>query len=178
MQYNLLDTKFKNGQVSHTYGAFVPPLLPSPASPRSAPSDSCSLLLASNRLDPVQVTQMAKHLETVYVSGWQSSSTASSTNEPGPDLAGPSFPLLASLTHFRTNADCRLTWLVLDRLPLQHGSQQGRAPLPGAAVPRSVRQIPCPLSRDTVLRQLTILASLTFVLEQKAATCSTQVDRG
>lgn len=41
-----------------------------------------------NRLDPVQVTQMAKHLETVYVSGWQSSSTASSTNEPGPDLAG------------------------------------------------------------------------------------------
>lgn len=41
-----------------------------------------------HRLDPVQVTQMAKYLETVYVSGWQSSSTASSTNEPGPDLAG------------------------------------------------------------------------------------------
>ncbi len=40
------------------------------------------------RLDPVQVTQMAKYLETVYVSGWQSSSTASSTHEPGPDLAG------------------------------------------------------------------------------------------
>ncbi|OBZ68730.1 Isocitrate lyase [Grifola frondosa] len=38
-------------------------------------------------LDPVQVTQMAKYLETVYVSGWQSSSTAPSTNEPGPDLA-------------------------------------------------------------------------------------------
>lgn len=31
---------------------------------------------------------MAKYLETVYVSGWQASSTASSTNEPGPDLAG------------------------------------------------------------------------------------------
>lgn len=30
---------------------------------------------------------MAKYLETVYVSGWQSSSTASSSNEPGPDLA-------------------------------------------------------------------------------------------
>lgn len=43
-----------------------------------------------NSLDPVQVTQMAKYLETVYVSGWQSSSTASSTNEPGPDLAGRS----------------------------------------------------------------------------------------
>jgi len=38
-------------------------------------------------LDPVQVTQMAKYLETVYVSGWQSSSTASSSDEPGPDLA-------------------------------------------------------------------------------------------
>lgn len=50
---------------------------------------------------------MAKYLETVYVSGWQSSSTASSTNEPGPDLAGASnviSPLLAQssrlLIHF------------------------------------------------------------------------------
>jgi isocitrate lyase len=34
---------------------------------------------------------MAKYLETIYVSGWQSSSTASSTNEPGPDLAGESY---------------------------------------------------------------------------------------
>jgi isocitrate lyase len=31
-------------------------------------------------LDPIQVTQMAKYLDTVYVSGWQSSSTASSSN--------------------------------------------------------------------------------------------------
>merc|ERR1711939_543789 len=31
--------------------------------------------------------EMGKNLDTVYVSGWQSSSTASSTNEPGPDLA-------------------------------------------------------------------------------------------
>ncbi|KAJ2781730.1 isocitrate lyase 1 [Coemansia javaensis] len=38
-------------------------------------------------LDPIQAAQMAKYLETVYVSGWQSSSTASSSNEPGPDLA-------------------------------------------------------------------------------------------
>merc|ERR1719181_2156101 len=38
-------------------------------------------------LDPVQVTQMAKYLSTVYVSGWQSSSTASTSNEPGPDVA-------------------------------------------------------------------------------------------
>ncbi|OZJ06218.1 Isocitrate lyase [Bifiguratus adelaidae] len=38
-------------------------------------------------LDPIQVAQMAKYLETVYVSGWQCSSTASTSNEPGPDLA-------------------------------------------------------------------------------------------
>merc|ERR1719437_136907 len=38
-------------------------------------------------LDPVQVVQMAKYLSTVYVSGWQSSSTASTSNEPGPDVA-------------------------------------------------------------------------------------------
>ncbi|KAG5461789.1 MAG: isocitrate lyase, partial [Olpidium bornovanus] len=38
-------------------------------------------------LDPIQVIQMAKYLETVYVSGWQCSSTASTSNEPGPDLA-------------------------------------------------------------------------------------------
>ncbi|MQM18933.1 hypothetical protein Taro_051935 [Colocasia esculenta] len=38
-------------------------------------------------LDPVQVAMMAKHLDTVYVSGWQCSSTHTTTNEPGPDLA-------------------------------------------------------------------------------------------
>jgi len=38
-------------------------------------------------LDPVQVTMMAKYLDTIYVSGWQCSSTHTSTNEPGPDLA-------------------------------------------------------------------------------------------
>ncbi|KIO15728.1 hypothetical protein M407DRAFT_205708 [Tulasnella calospora MUT 4182] len=54
----LLEKHAKNGTPSHTYGA----------------------------LDPVQVTQMATYLETVSVSDWQSSSTASSTNELGPDL--------------------------------------------------------------------------------------------
>lgn len=38
-------------------------------------------------LDPVQVTQAAKYLSTAYVSGWQCSSTASTSNEPGPDFA-------------------------------------------------------------------------------------------
>ncbi|OLL23676.1 Isocitrate lyase, partial [Neolecta irregularis DAH-3] len=57
--WGILDERFKNRTPSHTFGA----------------------------LDPVHITQMAKYLETVYVSGWQCSSTASSSNEPGPDLA-------------------------------------------------------------------------------------------
>ncbi|KAF8916985.1 isocitrate lyase icl [Mucidula mucida] len=44
-------------------------------------------LLSEHHKRGTPFTQMAKYLETVYVSGWQSSSTASSTNEPGPDLA-------------------------------------------------------------------------------------------
>ena len=57
--WKTLEDRFKDGEASFTYGC----------------------------LDPVMVTQMAKYLDTVYVSGWQSSSTASSTDEPGPDLA-------------------------------------------------------------------------------------------
>jgi len=38
-------------------------------------------------LDPVQAVQMAPSLSSIYVSGWQCSSTASSTNDPGPDFA-------------------------------------------------------------------------------------------
>merc|ERR1740121_2891720 len=57
--YKMLREHQKNGTCSHTFGA----------------------------LDPVQVTQMAPFLSSVYVSGWQSSSTASTSNEPGPDVA-------------------------------------------------------------------------------------------
>jgi len=38
-------------------------------------------------MDPIQVVQMAKHLTSIYVSGWQCSSSASTSNEPGPDFA-------------------------------------------------------------------------------------------
>jgi isocitrate lyase len=38
-------------------------------------------------LDPVQVVQMNNHVDSIYVSGWQCASTASTSNEPGPDLA-------------------------------------------------------------------------------------------
>merc|ERR1719293_263199 len=57
--YNMMREHHKNGTCSHTFGA----------------------------LDTVQVVQMAKYLTSVYVSGWQSSSTASTSNEPGPDVA-------------------------------------------------------------------------------------------
>ncbi|KAK9695105.1 isocitrate lyase 1 [Basidiobolus ranarum] len=57
--WQIVSNRFVNGTTSHTFGS----------------------------LDPVQVTLMSKYLETIYVSGWQSSSTASSSNEPGPDLA-------------------------------------------------------------------------------------------
>jgi isocitrate lyase len=57
--FTLLTKLHKVGGYSHTFGA----------------------------LDPVQAIQMAPHLSSVYVSGWQCSSTASSTNEPGPDFA-------------------------------------------------------------------------------------------
>jgi len=57
--WKMLNEMHAKGEFSHTFGA----------------------------LDPVQVAQMAPHLSSVYVSGWQCSSTASTTNEPGPDLA-------------------------------------------------------------------------------------------
>lgn len=57
--FDLLTRLYKVGGYSHTFGA----------------------------LDPVQAIQMAPHLSSVYVSGWQCSSTASATNEPGPDFA-------------------------------------------------------------------------------------------
>lgn len=57
--WNILEDRFKNREASYTYGC----------------------------LEPTMLTQMAKYLDTVYVSGWQSSSTASASDEPGPDLA-------------------------------------------------------------------------------------------
>ncbi|GMM29977.1 isocitrate lyase 1 [Martiniozyma asiatica (nom. inval.)] len=57
--FDLISEHKKNGTASITFGA----------------------------LDPIHVAQMAKYLDTVYVSGWQCSSTASSSNEPSPDLA-------------------------------------------------------------------------------------------
>jgi isocitrate lyase len=63
-------------------------------------------------MDPVQVIQMAKYLDTVYVSGWQCSSTASSTN--GKILFRVLFMYFLSFT--RTRAGLR-------RLSDEHGTE-------------------------------------------------------
>ncbi|OBZ89491.1 Isocitrate lyase [Choanephora cucurbitarum] len=88
--WGILQNNKATGNTSHTFGA----------------------------LDPVQVTQMAPHLDTVYVSGWQCSSTASTSNEPGPDLAD--YPMdtvpnkvehlfFAQLFHDRKQREARLS---------------------------------------------------------------------
>ncbi|KAK5114582.1 isocitrate lyase 1 [Meristemomyces frigidus] len=78
-------------------------------------------------LDPVMVTQMAKHLDTVYVSGWQSSSTASASDEPGPDLADYPYTTVpnkvahlfkAQLFHDRKQRQERLSTPASDRSKL------------------------------------------------------------
>jgi isocitrate lyase len=57
--YKLLRQHQKNGTPCHTLGA----------------------------IDPIQMTQYARHLEVCYVSGWAASSTLTPTNDVGPDLA-------------------------------------------------------------------------------------------
>lgn len=70
------------------------------------------------------LTQMAKYLDTVYVSGWQSSSTASATDEPGPDLADYPYTtvpnkvqhlFMAQLFHDRKQREERLTTPIAQR---------------------------------------------------------------
>lgn len=88
--WNILENRFKNKDASYTYGC----------------------------LEPTMLTQMAKYLDTVYVSGWQSSSTASSTDEPGPDLADYPYTtvpnkvqhlFMAQLFHDRKQREERVT---------------------------------------------------------------------
>lgn len=70
--WNILENRFEKKDSSYTYGC----------------------------LEPTMVTQMAKYLDTVYVSGWQSSSTASASDEPGPDLAD--YPYVSFCLHLKT----------------------------------------------------------------------------
>ncbi|KAK9493011.1 isocitrate lyase [Lipomyces doorenjongii] len=99
--FKLLEEHDKNRTVSFTFGA----------------------------LDPVHVTQMAKYLDTIYVSGWQSSSTASTSNEPSPDLAD--YPMdtvpnkvehlwFAQLFHDRKQREERLSKSPAERAKLNY----------------------------------------------------------
>ncbi|EKV07269.1 Isocitrate lyase [Penicillium digitatum] len=88
--WGIIESNFQNKQASYTYGC----------------------------LEPTMITQMCKFLDTIYVSGWQSSSTASSTDEPSPDLAD--YPMdtvprkvnqlfMAQLFHDRKQREERVT---------------------------------------------------------------------
>ncbi|KAH7360117.1 isocitrate lyase-like protein [Rhexocercosporidium sp. MPI-PUGE-AT-0058] len=88
--WGILEGRFKTQDASYTYGC----------------------------LEPTMLTQMAKYLDTVYVSGWQSSSTASSSDEPGPDLADYPYTtvpnkvghlFMAQLFHDRKQREERVT---------------------------------------------------------------------
>merc|ERR1711964_710089 len=89
--WKILEGRFKTQDASFTYGC----------------------------LEPTMLTQMAKYLDTVYVSGWQSSSTASASDEPGPDLADYPYTtvpnkvghlFMAQLFHDRKQREERVTW--------------------------------------------------------------------
>ncbi len=80
-------------------------------------------------LDPIHVAQMAKHVDSIYVSGWQCSSTASSSNEPGPDIAD--YPMdtvpnkvehlfFAQLFHDRKQREDRLSRPIAEREKLNY----------------------------------------------------------
>lgn len=56
--FKLLDTRYKEGKPVHTIGS----------------------------VDPVQMSQSAKHQEIVYISGWAASSLLTTTNEVSPDF--------------------------------------------------------------------------------------------
>ncbi|KAG4433218.1 isocitrate lyase 1 [Cadophora sp. M221] len=88
--WGILEGRFKTQDASYTYGC----------------------------LEPTMLTQMAKYLDTVYVSGWQSSSTASASDEPGPDLADYPYTtvpnkvghlFMAQLFHDRKQREERVT---------------------------------------------------------------------
>ncbi|KAK9450043.1 isocitrate lyase [Limtongia smithiae] len=99
--FSLLEEHDKNKTVSFTFGA----------------------------LDPIHVAQMAKYLDSIYISGWQCSSTASSSNEPSPDLAD--YPMdtvpnkcehlwFAQLFHDRKQREERLSTPVSERAKLNY----------------------------------------------------------
>jgi hypothetical protein len=100
-------------------------------------------------IDPVQMTQMARWLEVVYVSGWACSSVlTTANNEVGPDLACvfllhllPFWVLSFSLPSYCT-LPCFLTLTPPQRLSLHHRPQPSAPalPRPTATRPQALRR--------------------------------------
>lgn len=81
-------------------------------------------------LDPVQVIQMAPSLSSIYISGWQSSSTASVSYAKMPSTVCSvnvwmPWSLTFNLALSWRMTEYQRTWSGFCRLPLQHCSQQG-----------------------------------------------------
>jgi isocitrate lyase len=105
---------------------------------------------------------MAKYLETIYVSGWQSSSTASSTNEPGPDLADyPSNTVPNKVEHLF------MAQLFHDRKQREARSNMSEAEL--AATPFIDYLRPLVADADTGHGGLTAIMKLTKMFVEKGA---------
>ncbi len=96
--YALFDRAAKEGKPVHTLGA----------------------------IDPVQMTQMARWLEVMYVSGWAASSLLTANNEVGPDLGWVTFTLLIR----------SLTSPNVQGLSVHDSSKPGSSPLPCTATSR------------------------------------------
>jgi len=78
------------------------------------------------------ITQMCQFLDTIYVSGWQSSSTASSTDEPSPDLAD--YPMVS--VHPCKGVDSGMEFGVDSQKTLiGHCTSQGQPVVHGTALP-------------------------------------------
>lgn len=78
-------------------------------------------------IDPVQMTQMAKHQEVVYISGWAASSVLTTgNNEVGPDLG---CVLRRLMPRANINAN-------VQRLPVHDRAEPGAPHLPRAAAAR------------------------------------------
>ena len=134
--WKILEGRFQNKDASYTYGC----------------------------LEPTMVTQMAKYLDTVYVSGWQSSSTASSSDEPGPDLAD--YPY--------TTVPNKVKHLFMAQLFHDRKQRQERLSMPKAARAKGALNIdylrPIIADADTGHGGLTAVMKLTkLFIEQGAA---------
>jgi isocitrate lyase len=132
--WDILERRFNNKDASFTYGC----------------------------LEPTAVTQMAKYLDTIYVSGWQSSSTASTTDEPGPDLAD--YPY--------TTVPNKVGHLFMAQLFHDRKQRQERlatAPSQRAALPNIDYLRPLVADADTGHGGLTAVMKLTKLFVEKGA---------